>query len=217
MSLYLTIPGRLKRKFTQVYNLNSFHGSQSVSGRGSDIDQTQIIESELPKLLKSLSIDSILDIPCGDQNWLKRIDISFLNYTGADIVSEIVKVNNSLFLSSKKKYICIDITQVIPPHSELVLCRDLLVHLNTREIRRALRNIKASGAIYLLTTTFTNNRDYKNLPFFTRGVGWRPINFQLDPFNFPQPINIINEECTEGEFKFQDKSLALWKLCELNI
>jgi hypothetical protein len=91
------------------------------------------------------------------------------------------------------------------------------VHLNTREIRRALRNIKASGAIYLLTTTFTNNRDYKNLPFFTRGVGWRPINFQLDPFNFPQPINIINEECTEGEFKFQDKSLALWKLCELNI
>jgi len=217
MRLNLTIPGLLKRKFTQIYDSNSFHGDQSFSGRGSDLDQTRVVESMLPKLFKSLAIESILDVPCGDQNWLRRMDIDFMNYTGVDIVSEIIELNSSLFGSNKKKYVCLDVTQAVPPISDLVLCRDLLVHLDTRGIRKALRNIKASGATYLLTTTFTDDRNYKNLPVFTKGVGWRPINFNLDPFNFPQPIKIINEGCTEGEGRFQDKSLALWKLSELNI
>jgi hypothetical protein len=44
---------------------------------------------------------------------------------------------------------------------------------------------------------------------------WRPLNMQLPPFNFPNPICIINEKCTEGEGEFKDKSLGLWRLKDI--
>lgn len=168
-------------------------------------------------MFKSFSINSILDVPCGDQNWIKRINLEDTIYIGADIVPEMINRNNSNFKSAKKSFICLDITKEIPPISELVLCRDLLVHLDTKSVRKVLRNLKASGATFLLTTTFTENRKYQNLPFISRGIGWRPINFQKSPFNFPEPLLTVNEGCTEGEGKFQDKSLALWKFSELSL
>lgn len=206
-----------KRKFSRVFKHNSFHGNESLSGRGSDRDQTKTIEVELPKLFRELQIKTLLDVPCGDQNWIKRIDLSFLKYTGGDIVSNLVKKNNEIYSSESKSFVEIDIVKSIPENHELIFCRDLLVHLDTKSIYAALFNMKASGAKYLLTTTFTNNREYKNLPLFTRSVGWRPINLQMAPFNFPEPMHILNEGCTEGAGLFSDKSLALWHLNQLDV
>jgi hypothetical protein len=206
-----------KRKFSRVFDNNSFHGNESLSGRGSDLDQTQVIETELPKLFLDLQIESLLDIPCGDQNWIKRIDLSFLKYTGGDIVPNLVKLNNEIYGSEVKTFVEIDIVKSVPEYHDLIFCRDLLVHLDTKSILAALANMKKSGATYLLTTTFTNNRNYKNLPLLSRSVGWRPINLELEPFNFPKPRLTLNEGCTEGDGLFTDKSLALWKLTDLDI
>ena len=90
-----------KHQFKRIHRRNFFNGETSLSGRGSDEDQTKVIEDKLPKLFKSLSIKSILDIPCGDQNWIKRLDLSFLDFTGADIVPKIIEINNSNFGSDQ--------------------------------------------------------------------------------------------------------------------
>lgn len=217
MKIHLNRASFLKQKFERVYEQNSFHGLISLSGPGSELDQTQVLEKALPETFRSLNIKQILDVPCGDQNWIKRINLDSFIYIGADIVPEIINKNNFEFSSENKSFLCLDITKEIPPISELVLCRDLLVHLDTKRIRKALHNLKASGATFLLTTTFSQNRVYQNLPFITRGVGWRPINFQKSPFNFPEPLLSINEGCTEGEGRFSDKTLALWKFSDLNI
>lgn len=61
-------------------------------------------------------------------------------------------------------------------------------------------------------TTFINR------PFIDIQTGhWRPISFFDAPFNFPQPLELINENCMEGFPKFLDKSLGLWKLEDLQI
>jgi hypothetical protein len=205
----------LEKKFSKVFRDNLFHGSESLSGRGSDLDQTLIIEQEIPIALNDFQIKSVLDVPCGDQNWISRIDFKAIEYIGADIVPSLIKRNNDSFGSQLRKFIELDLTRSVPPKSDLILCRDLFVHLSTKSIKACLSNIRASGSTYLLTTTFTDYRSYKNLPFFSRNVGWRPINFQLNPFNFSEPLRIINEGCTEGDGKFGDKSLALWKIDEL--
>jgi hypothetical protein len=41
-----------------------------------------------------------------------------------------------------------------------------------------------------------------------RTGGWRTLNFQLPPFNFPPPLHLLNENCTEAGGKFFDKSLG---------
>jgi hypothetical protein len=69
---------------------------ESVSGHGSTIDATEGIRRELPKLFAKFHVKSLLDIPCGDCNWIKGwIWPSFDLYLGADIVDELVERGQS--------------------------------------------------------------------------------------------------------------------------
>ena len=63
-----------------------------------------------------------------------------------------------------------------------------------------------------MTTTFTEkgNRD------IVTGA-WRPLNLQRFPFYFTKPIEIFSEKCSEGDFSYSDKSLALYEIRVLNI
>ncbi len=217
MYINRSLPGGLKKKFARVFSKNAFGGDTSLSGRGSDLDQTKRIQVELPKLLRKYGVVSLIDLPCGDQNWISSVPLDNITYVGADIVRDLIKENTELYGSKIRSYVELDITREIPSRADLILCRDLLVHLNTKQIYKALRNMKNSGSTYILTTTFTGNRTYKNLPIFTRSVGWRAINLQSTPFNFPEPLEVVNEECTEGNGLFSDKSLAVWRLSDLPV
>jgi hypothetical protein len=42
------------------------------------------------------------------------------------------------------------------------------------------------------------------------------MHHEIEPFNFPKPILVINENCTEGVMNYTDKSLALWDLNIIN-
>lgn len=211
------LPWGLKKKFAGIFSKNAFGGDTSLSGRGSDFDQTKRIKAELPKLLRKYGVASLIDLPCGDQNWISNVPLDSIAYTGADIVRDLIIKNTELYGSKSRSYVELDITREIPSRADLILCRDLLVHLNTKQIYSALQNIKRSDSTFLLTTTFTDNRMYKNLPIFTRSVGWRAINLQAAPFNFPKPLEVINEGCTESSGLFADKSLALWRLSDLPV
>ena len=97
------------------------------------------------------------------------------------------------------------------PKSDLVFCRDCLVHFSISDIRRAINTIVESGSKYLLATTFPKKHNSK---IISTGQ-WTPYNFQKDPFNFPEPILLINENCQECFPSFNDKSLGLWKVSDL--
>lgn len=94
------------------------------------------------------------------------------------------------------------------PKSDIVIIRDCLVHFSYEDIFNAIKNIKSSGSKYLLTTTFTNN--HFNHDIVTGH--WRRLNLLEKPFNFPSPILVINENCTEGNGESKDKSMALWEI-----
>ncbi len=197
----------LKHKFTEVYFKNSFKGKESVSGIGSGGEQTEVLRKELPKLFSKLNIKSVLDAPCGDFFWMSRIIGSDINYTGVDIVGEMIKANNERFGGINRKFIEMDLSKEVPLYADLVICRDLLVHLSYEDAFKVLRNIIKSKSEYILTTTFTERNDNMDL-----GSGfWRVLNLNKAPFNFPEARMILNENCTEADKKFTDKSLGLWK------
>jgi hypothetical protein len=195
--------------FTEIYEKKLWSGI-SKSGSGSDLAQTESIRIELPKLLKRFQIFSILDIPCGDFYWMKYLDLNSISYIGGDIVSDLIKKNNEKYSNQKRKFVIINILEDPLPKVDLILCRDLLVHFSYNELNRAIANLKKSKSKYLLTTSFVNRTNNKNI---TKG-DWRPINLILKPFNFPPPLQIINENYLEEGEKFSDKSLCLWKISE---
>lgn len=197
--------------FTQIYTSNQWNSTESVSGTGSEVAQVKSLVSNLIKLFNELNIKSVLDIPCGDFNWVKNIDFSNINYIGADIVVELINKNNRLYAKSQISFQVLDIITDSLPKSDIIFIRDCFVHLSEEDIFKSIENIKLSGCKYILTTTFTETQHNYDIPT----GAWRTLNLQKKPFNFPDPILVINENCTEGNGEFKDKSLALWEISRL--
>lgn len=202
--------------FRKIYLKDSFNNynpqnAVSKSGPGSDLIQTREIIVNLPKLLKSFNVKSILDIPCGDFYWMRQVDVCGSTYLGADIVPEIIDANKE-FIKPERNFEVLDILNDPLPKVDLILCRDLMVHLTFDQISKVIANLKRSGSKYLLTTSFKN----RNFNTDIDKIGdWRPINLEKGPFHFPKPLYEIFENCTEGNGKFKDKYLMLFEIKQI--
>ena len=203
----------LQEKFTKVYSANIFGGAESRSGAGSDLVQTEVIRKAIPLILKKYNVESMLDAPCGDWFWMQHVDFGIKSYIGVDIVRPLTEKNQAIFGREGIEFSCVDLSKDALPCADLIFSRDCLVHLSYNDTLKILHNFKASGAKYLLTTTFTDRASNSDL-----GNGfWRPLNMQLAPFNFPSPLELVNEGCTEGNNLFRDKALGLWLLDDLEL
>jgi ubiquinone/menaquinone biosynthesis C-methylase UbiE len=196
--------------FHSIYANNDWLGGESVSGPGSSLEQTATLREALPGALRSVSTATLLDVPCGDWNWMQHVDLPVSRYVGMDLVPQIVAANNARFGSASRTFVVGDVLRTRLPRVDAVLCRDLLVHFSDDDVFRALRRI-ARVSQYVFTTTFTERPS--NAPIIT-GL-WRPLNLQAEPFCLPAPVALINEGCTEGEGEFADKAIGAWRSADL--
>ena len=197
--------------FPTIYRENGFVGTESLSGAGSTLFQTRIIRREVPLLFRRLGVTSVLDIPCGDFHWMRDVDLAGMHYTGADVVDEIVEINQRRFGGGTREFKRVDLISGPLPTADLVFCRDCLVHLPFEDAVSAIDSIRNSRCQWLLTTTFTRTDPNKDLD----DAGWRPLNLTLPPFNFPPPELLISEKCTEAGGLAGDKALGLWRVADL--
>jgi hypothetical protein len=189
-----------KARFTADYRHNS--------GVGSDLNATKVISAVLPSLLDSLSIQSLLDIPCGDFAWMQQVDIGATTYIGADIIESLIVSHQEQYSSAKTTFVTLDIVTDDLPEVDLIFCRDCLPHFSHRLLKKAVNNIKRNRSRYLLTTTFPERST-------NRGIitgSWQPLNLCAPPFNFPPPMRLINEGHPPP---YSDKSLGLWLIADL--
>jgi hypothetical protein len=207
MSLRFQSPEKI---FTDAFRINRWGDAESISGPGSNLSVTVEIRKAIPELIAEVGVYSILDIPCGDFNWMSRLELE-IDYTGADIVDGIIQENRIKFSQPDRKFIKLDILKDPLPEADLLLCRDCLVHFSFIHIFQALRNIRSSGCMYLLTTTFIDRRNNLDIPTGT----WRPINLQSAPFNLPPPIRLIDEKYMGDDGNYADKHLGLWRTSDL--
>jgi len=195
--------------FGEIYLKNGWLGSESVSGPRSDVGRCESVISALPKLFADLRVTSMLDIPCGDLNWMRKVELGAVKYIGADIVPELIRDDLKRYGWLGMKFKMLDIMQDQLPKCDLILCRDCLVHFSFADISKAVSNIINSGAKYLLCTTFSNaDRENKDV---TTGY-WRPLNMENAPFRFPAPLQTIKETAVGN---YSDKGMGLWKVGEL--
>jgi 2-polyprenyl-3-methyl-5-hydroxy-6-metoxy-1,4-benzoquinol methylase len=188
--------------FESIFSRNAWGGTESASGDGSSMASTEAIRAAIPEIIKEFKIRSVLDIPCGDFNWMRTLEIE--NYIGADIVLPMIESLRAKYPEKHFEYL--DVTSDLLPRADLVLCRDCLVHLPYADIFKAVNNIIDSGALYLLATTFPKHD--KNEDPHDPGR-WRQLNLQAEPFNFPTPAKMISENTTSNKY------LGLWETINL--
>jgi len=203
--------------FLDIYNTNYWRDQESRSGTGSSIAKTRKLAHALPILFKEFTITSILDIPCGDFNWMKEIVDSFEEYHGGDILQRCIDENNQKFANEKIKFSVIDLLTDNIPECDLLIVRDVIGHYPLKDGKKILQNIKKSKVKYLLTTSWYNvldsnyytkheNRDVHHGSFY-------PVNLMSEPFNLEEPEMYIEEDVIVDDYKKGNrKTLSLWNL-----
>jgi SAM-dependent methyltransferase len=194
--------------FSDHYTDNGWDNAESRSGEGSTLQATEAVRAALPKLISDYDIATVLDIPCGDFNWMSQVDLPAA-YIGGDLVAEIVARNRQLHASDARSFLQLDLTADDLPPADLIFCRDCLVHLSYEHIHAALANIRRSQARFLLTTTHVSLDRNRNI---VTG-DWRRLNLQAAPFFLPEPLQLIDERSTNPAG--HDKRLGLWRVGDI--
>ena len=201
----------LQERFERIYHTNLWSDPETRSGTGSSLDSTRVLREKLPDALRQLGTRALLDAPCGDFTWMDHVDLTGIEYIGADIVHSIVESNREQYARDDRKFIELDLTRDDLPRADVLLCRDCLVHLSYANIARVLANVPRSNVRYLLMTSFPGRGDNKDV----EDGDWRPLDFEAAPFSFPQPVMTIVEECDEEGGSYADKSLCAWAVADI--
>ena len=201
----------IEERFARIYQTNLWFDAESRSGTGSNLDETAQLRASLPPLLRRLNARRLLDVPCGDFNWMSHVDLSGIEYIGGDIVEPLIETNRERYGSAARRFLKVDVINGPLPQADVILCRDCLVHFSFANIISAFRTMKSSGADYLLTTTFPAREVNKNIV----DGDWRPLNLEASPLLLPAPIDVIVEGCTEEGGAYADKALAVWRVADL--
>jgi hypothetical protein len=203
----------LDERFTYIYEQNLWGSRESVSGRGSTLEFTQAIRSQLPILLKAFSIKSIFDAPCGDFHWMSRVNLGGISYLGGDIVEPLIDNLKINYSTDSIAFVKIDITKEQFPKSDLVLNRDCLFHLSYRDILSILRNFIESNSKYFLSTSHNNQTNFLNTDI--RSGDFRTIDLFIEPFNFPKEH--LFEIAELGDGIIPTRKLYLWNRDQVKI
>jgi len=195
------------QRFTTIYETHYWVDDQSRSGGGSNLYATRKIREAIPGLFRKYKVRSVLDVPCGDFFWFKEMKLDLDSYVGGDIVAPLIASVSEKYTSSTRSFRVMDLTKDVLPDCDLILVRDCLIHLNLEAIFAALRNILRSKARLLLTTHFADTSANVDIEIGS----FHPVNLCAPPFNFPPPMELIDDFAT-GTVPHQ---LGLWRIDDL--
>lgn len=200
----------LGERFSAIYRnrvwLND-RPSGSLSGLGSELEKTKGIRLGLPGLLASLDTRILLDVGCGDFNWMSAVSLG-CPYIGIDVAESVIELNTQRYASLHRSFLAVDATKDPLPRADTALCREVLFHLSFKDIWALIRNLRASGVSRLIATTDPStdfNADILSGDF-------RLLNLAKAPFRFPCPDFFIpDDEVSPG------RVLAAWRVSSLPI
>ena len=169
--------------FTTIYEKNLWLSNESVSGDGSEVAYTESLRAWLIDNIPKYRIETIVDAPCGDFNWMRHVishvDVSYL---GIDIVDKLIESNTQAYGCEGINFKKLNIISEPIPRCELLFVRDCLFHFSNQDINRFLANIEEADYKYLLTTSHIVDENFVNTDI--RTGDFRIIDLFKPPFSF---------------------------------
>ena len=193
-------------RFRDAYRAGAWvgqKGQQSRSGVGSDVAAASEVATALPELLKELGCRRLLDVGCGDWNWMRHVELP-CEYFGIDVVDEVIQANRP-FERPGVTFAVADAVTGPLPEADVVLCREVLFHLSFRDGLAVLRNIRARAS-WLIATTDTSIWFNSDIPT----GDYRRLNLQRRPYRLRMPHRMISDDVV-----IPGRALGLWPSAEL--
>jgi|TARA_R110000787_G_scaffold336_8_gene1249 hypothetical protein len=163
------------------YNRNKREDLESLSGNTSSLLQTYHLRENMKTILAD--VNSVADCPCGDWNWMRSVKLDGIDYTGYDILPDVINSNKERF--PKYNFELFDAVTEVLPKVDLIICKDFLNHLHDAVIEQVIENFKKSKSTYLLATYYIKSI----INNMGDNWGWK----ELDPskYGLNEPINVF--------------------------
>lgn len=195
-------------RFRSIYRSGAWIMSsdqQSSSGTGSEATSTETLIRELPSMLDKLGCQTLVDIGCGDWNWMRKMRLT-PRYIGIDIVEEVIQTNRK-FEAEGVTFQVANAVEDELPSADVALCREMLFHLSFADGMAVLANIRRS-ADWLIATTDPDiwfNSDIRTGDF-------RRLNLQGRPYRLPAPSFVLSDGAISPR-----RTLGVWAAEDLPI
>jgi SAM-dependent methyltransferase len=164
---------------------------ESASGPGSSLAAAASTIRMLRRVLAEREIRSILDLGCGDWNWMRTLGLPHLNqgkdvrYLGWEANADLVAALESDFgQTGRIEFQLQDITTAAFPPADLIIARDVLFHLPIHLGRCVIDKIRSSCR-FLLSTSFLNEPQNSDIQSYLpiENWGFYPINLNVSPYD----------------------------------
>lgn len=170
--------------FTNIYE-NGIWGKDDdgfgYSGPGSELKNTIFYIIFLEQFLKCNKIKSVLDVGCGDWTFSKHINWKNIKYLGIDIVKNIIEKNKKKYSKKNIKFMSLDFIKSEAPKADLLICKDVLQHLNNEEIKLFIKKTKKFKYSLITNDLYSNSKLKTNAQISTGK--YRPLDLTKKPFN----------------------------------
>ncbi|MGG5808484.1 class I SAM-dependent methyltransferase [Falsiroseomonas sp. CW058] len=192
--------------FDKIYRDNHWKNRESRSGGGSTLHYTVNLRHQLPFFARRFGIKTFFDAPCGDLNWMRKVEFKpGISYIGGDVSSEVIARLEEEKPIPDGRYLHFDITRDPFPDADVWFCRDCWFHLPLADILKALENFCRSGVRYLFTTTHLNISGFRNKDM--AAGGFRLIDLFSEPFMFPPQVAF---RIADYIFPFPPREMCVW-------
>lgn len=159
---------------------------ETYSGPGSLLENTDLLIENLNKFIREFNIKSIIDAPCGDFNYMSKVNLDNINYLGLDVSKNAINRCNAKNQKSNISVRVSDATNESLPYADLILIKDLFLHLSFEHIKKILDNVKSSGCKYFATSRYSHGNEINKDK--SSSLTARSIEITTEPFNFNYPI-----------------------------
>lgn len=196
----------------EYIKLKKKEGSESLCGSGSHMSNASDVIDFIQKTIDKHNIKSILDLGCGDWNWFKEINFSKnINYIGWDCDKEMIESNEQKYGSDKIKFEEKDIVTSVFPKVDLIICRDVLFHLEEELSLKIISKTKDKCKYFISTSYLSVDKNTNIKPYIPiSGWGFYQINLNINPFNLDH-YQIDEQEEQRIKSNGQQRSVCLYK------
>jgi SAM-dependent methyltransferase len=157
------------------------------SGPGSRANMATPFSEFLVDFFQEKKIQNIVDIGCGDFQYMREFDLSNYNYTGVDCVENIVDYNNKTFGKQNIRFIHNDGSNPERlPKGDVYIVKDVLQHWNNDSINAFLQGViqNRKCRYIIIANCYSQEKDNQEI----RHIGdTRFLNAHMNPLKQYKP------------------------------
>ena len=181
--------------FNQIYRDNIW-GDGKGSGIGSDPVHVRPYTQFLQNFLQQNQIKSVVDLGCGDWQFSRELNLEGIEYLGVDVATSVIESNQKEFQASNVSFSVLrEYSQL--PKSDLLICKDVLMHLGHEEVFKVIREAFPKFRQILITSdvnpysalgdAYLNARNMRQKMFNEDILTGQmtPFDIRMQPYNIP--------------------------------